>query len=75
MTTPLNLKSIIEALLLSSDEPLSADKLHKIISNKQEITKADVLDAIQLLENEYQSKEIKITKVANPHQPIVRSIP
>ena len=42
MTTPLNLKSIIEALLLSSDEPLSADKLHKIISNKQKITKADV---------------------------------
>jgi segregation and condensation protein B len=68
MTTPLNLKSIIEALLLSSDEPLSADKLHKIISNKQKITKADVLDAIQLLENEYQSKEIKITKVASGYR-------
>ena len=56
MTTPLNLKCIIEALLLSSDEPLSADKLHKIISNKQNITKADVLDAIEHLENDYQSK-------------------
>jgi len=68
MTTPLNLKCIIEALLLSSDEPLSADKLHKIISNKQKITKADVLDAIEHLENDYQSKEIEITKVASGYR-------
>jgi len=68
MTTPLNLKCIIEALLLSSDEPLSADKLHKIISNKQNITKADVLDAIEHLENDYQSKEIEITKVASGYR-------
>ena len=47
MITDFNLKNTIEALLLSSDEPLSADKLYKIISNKERITKADILDSIK----------------------------
>ena len=55
-----NLKHTIEALLLSSDKPLSTEKLFKIIRNKHQITKADVLDAIKVLENDYSEKEIKI---------------
>ena len=65
MTTDFNLKNTIEALLLSSDEPLSADKLHKIISNKENITKADVLASIKKLENDYELKEIEISRVAS----------
>ena len=53
MTKDFNLKNTIEALLLSSDEPLSADRLYKIISNKENITKADILDSIKELENDY----------------------
>ena len=63
-----NLKHTIEALLLSSDEPLSTEKLFKIISNKHQITKADVLDAITLLENDYLEKEIEVSRVASGYR-------
>ena len=63
-----NLKHTIEALILSSDEPLSTEKLFKIISNKHQITKADVLDAINSLENDYLDKEIEVSRVASGYR-------
>ena len=63
-----NLKHTIEALLLSSDEPLSTERLLKIISNKHQITKTDVLDAINALENDYSEKEIEVSKVASGYR-------
>ena len=63
-----NLKHTIEALLLSSDEPLSTEKLFKIISNKHQITKADVLDSINSLENDYLEKEIEVSRVASGYR-------
>ncbi len=63
-----NLKHTIEALLLSSDEPLSTEKLFKIISNKHQITKADVLDSIHSLENDYLDKEIEVSRVASGYR-------
>ena len=68
MITDFNLKNTIEALLLSSDEPLSADKLYKIISNKERITKADILDSIKELEDDYESKEIEVSRVASGYR-------
>ena len=68
MTKDFNLKNTIEALLLSSDEPLSADRLYKIISNKENITKADILDSIKELENNYKSKEIEVSRVASGYR-------
>ena len=68
MTKDFNLKNTIEALLLSSDEPLSADRLYKIISNKENITKADILDSIKGLENDYKSKEIEVSRVASGYR-------
>jgi len=68
MITDFNLKNTIEALLLSSDEPLSADRLYKIISNKENITKADILDSIKELENDYKSKEIEVSRVASGYR-------
>ena len=68
MITHFNLKNTIEALLLSSDEPLSADKLYKIISNKEKITKADILDSIKELEDDYESKEIEVSRVASGYR-------
>ena len=68
MTKDFNLKNNIEALLLSSDEPLSADRLYKIISNKENITKADILDSIKELENNYKSKEIEVSRVASGYR-------
>ena len=68
MITDFNLKNTIEALLLSSDEPLSADKLYKIISNKERITKADILNSIKELEDDYESKEIEVSRVASGYR-------
>ena len=68
MTIDFNLKNTIEALLLSSDEPISADKMYKIISNKEKITKADVLDAIKELEGDYETKEIEVSRVASGYR-------
>ena len=68
MITDFNLKNTIEALLLSSDEPLSADKLYKIISNKERITKADILNSIKDLEDDYESKEIEVSRVASGYR-------
>ena len=68
MTKDFNLKNTIEALLLSSDEPLSADRLYKIISNKENVTKADILDSIKELENDYRSKEIEVSRVASGYR-------
>ena len=68
MTKDFNLKNTIEALLLSSDEPLSADRLYKIISNKENITKGDILDSIKELENNYKSKEIEVSRVASGYR-------
>ena len=68
MTIDFNLKNTIEALLLSSDEPISADKLYKIINNKEKITKADVLDAIKELEDDYETKEIEVSRVASGYR-------
>lgn len=59
------IKNIIEALLLSSGEPLSADKIHKIITSKESCTKADILEAIESLKIDYTEKEIEISRVAS----------
>ena len=61
----IKVKNIVEALLLSSGEPMSADKLHKIINSKTSCTKADVLASIDELKDDYETKEIEIFKVAS----------
>ena len=59
------LKNIIEAILLASYEPLSADKLHRIITSKASTNKTDILSAIDDLKTDYENKEIEIAKVAS----------
>ena len=59
------LKNIIEAILLASYEPLSTDKLHRIITSKVNTSKSDILSAINDLKTDYENKDIEITKVAS----------
>jgi len=59
------LKNIIEAILLASYEPLSVDKLHRIITSKVNNSKSDILSAIDDLKTDYENKDIEITKVAS----------
>ena len=69
----IKVKNIVEALLLSSGEPMSADKLHKIINSKTSCTKADVLESIDQLKDDYETKEIEIFKVASGFRIQVKS--
>jgi len=62
------IKNIVEALLLSSGEPLSADRIHKIINSKEVCTKADILEAINTLKIDYEKKEIEISTVASGYR-------
>ena len=62
------IKNIVEALLLSSGEPLSADRIHKIINSKESCSKADILEAIDSLKIDYENKEIEISSVASGYR-------
>ncbi len=62
------IKNIVEALLLSSGEPLSADRIHKIINSKESCTKADILEAIDTLKIDYENKEIEVSRVASGYR-------
>jgi len=62
------IKNIVEALLLASGEPLSADRIHKIINSKESCSKADILEAIDSLNNDYENKEIEISSVASGYR-------
>ena len=65
------IKNIVEALLLSSGEPLSADKIHKIINSKESCSKADILEASDSLKNDYK-KQLHYQCVSANHQSLFR---
>ena len=62
------LKNIIEAILLASYEPLSVDKLFKIINSKEKTNKSDILSAIDNLQKDYEDKDIELGKVASGYR-------
>ena len=62
------LKNVIEAILLASYEPLSVDKLFRIITSKVKTNKTDILSAINDLEKDYEDKDIEIAKVASGYR-------
>ena len=62
------LKNVVEAILLASYEPLSVDKLFRIITSKVKTNKSDILSAIDNLEKDYKDKDIEIVKVASGYR-------
>ena len=62
------LKNIIEAILLASYEPLSVNKLFKIITSKEKTNKSDILSAIDNLQKDYDDKDIELAKVASGYR-------
>jgi len=62
------LKNVVEAILLASYEPLSVDKLFRIITSKVKTNKTDILSAIDNLEKDYKDKDIEIVKVASGYR-------
>ena len=59
------LKNLIEAVLLASDEPLSVNKIHKLLNSKTKISKSDILSSIDDLKQDYENKNIEIIQVAS----------
>jgi len=59
------LKNLIEAVLLASDEPLSVNKIHKLINSKTKVSKSDILSSIDDLKHDYENKNIEVIQVAS----------
>ena len=59
------LKNLIEAVLLASDEPLSVNKIHKVLNSKKKVSKSDILSSIDDLKQDYENKNIEIIQVAS----------
>ena len=59
------LKNLIEAVLLASNEPLSVNKIHKLINSKTKVSKSDILSSIDDLKHDYENKNIEVIQVAS----------
>ena len=59
------LKNLIEAILLASDEPLSVNKIHKLLNSKTKVSKSNILSSIDDLKQDYENKKIEIIQVAS----------
>jgi len=59
------LKNLIEAVLLASNEPLSVNKIHKLLNSKTKVSQSDILSSIDDLKQDYKNKDIEIIQVAS----------
>ncbi len=59
------LKNLIEAVLLASNEPLSVNKIHKLLNSKTKVSLSDILSSIDDLKQDYKNKDIEIIQVAS----------
>lgn len=63
------LKNIIEAALMVSDKPMSINRLLELFQKDvDEIEREEIMAAIQELQDDYQSRGIELTKVANGYR-------
>ncbi|KTD50803.1 SMC-Scp complex subunit ScpB [Legionella quateirensis] len=62
------LKNIIEALLLSNNDPLSLEQLLEVFDEWQRPTLPQIKDIISQLQNEYQTRAFELIQVAGGYQ-------
>ena len=60
------LKSIVENILLASDQPVTPDDLQSTLMNGTE--KAELKSVLKELQEEYQSRNLKVEEVAGGYQ-------
>lgn len=65
------LKAIVENILLASDQPVTADDLQSTLMNGTE--KAELRSLLQELQEEYQSRNLRIDEVAGGYQLCTRT--
>ena len=59
------LKSLIEAMLFVSSQPLSVKQIQKTLSEELTLTKKRIIAALQLLEKDYDQRGIELIEVAS----------
>ena len=64
----LELKNIIEALLLSSGEPISLDKIVAVFEEWQKPPLEQMQELIECLQKEYESRSMELIQVAGGFQ-------
>ncbi len=64
----IELKDIIEALLLSSGEPITLDKIVTVFDEWQKPSLEQVQELIQSLQREYESRPMELIQVAGGYQ-------
>ena len=62
------LKNIVEAIILSSDNPSSLDKLQQVFDEDKMPTKSELRDAIAELERDYDGRGFEIVEVASGYR-------
>lgn len=62
------LKTIIEAIILSSDTPMSLDKLQTVFEDEQVPAKTVLREAISELESDYQGRGFEIVEVGSGYR-------
>lgn len=62
------LKTILEAVILSSNVPMSLDKLQSIFTEDEVPTKSELRDALELLKQDYVGRGFELTEVASGYR-------
>ncbi|MFI4963238.1 MAG: SMC-Scp complex subunit ScpB, partial [Legionellales bacterium] len=66
--TPEGLKGIIEALILSSNDPLTIGQLQGVFEEQEQPTQEEVLDAIEALQTDYHSRAFELVSLASGYR-------
>ena len=71
-TARTSLKSILEALLLASDEPLDLNTLASVFSDEERPADAEIASALAELREDYAERGLEVAEVASGHRIQVR---
>jgi segregation and condensation protein B len=64
----LQLKNIVEALVMASDKPLSLEKIHSLFELHEQPSKAQLKDAIAQLQMDYAGRGVQLAQVASGYR-------
>ncbi|MEK6805427.1 MAG: SMC-Scp complex subunit ScpB [Pseudomonadota bacterium] len=67
------LDKILEALLLASDQPLSVEQMHRLLSTDLSASKADIREALERLATSYESRPAQLKEVGSGFRLQIRS--
>lgn len=66
--SPNELKLILEALLMASQQPLSVEKMIEVFEDWEKPTRAEIVRVLSFLEQDYQGRAVVLTRVASGYR-------